>query len=154
MKLGMKARMRSVVILAALSLAVACSPVVRNHGFIPFQEDLDRIVIGQDTREGVATIVGPPTAGGVLAGGDYYYVASQFRHYGAVAPVEVSREVLAIRFDANGIVRNIERFGLDQGRVVVLSRRVTDDNIADTTFIRQLLGNIGRVNAADFVGES
>ncbi len=154
MKLGMGARVRSVVICGVLGLAVACSPVIRNHGYIPFQEDLDRIVIGQDTRDSVATLVGPPTAGGVLAGGDYYYVANQFRHYGAIAPVEISREVLAIRFDSAGVVRNIERFGLEDGRVVVLSRRVTDDNIADTTFIRQLLGNIGRVNAADFIGEN
>ena len=134
--------------------AAGCAEIVRNHGYIPFQEDLDRIVIGQDTREGVASIVGPPTAGGVLAGGDYYYVASQFRHLGAIAPQEISREVLAIRFDANGLVRNIERFGLEDGRVIVLSRRVTDDNIADTTFIRQLLGNVGRVNAGDFLGEN
>ncbi|MEY1555238.1 outer membrane protein assembly factor BamE [Yoonia sp. R2331] len=154
MKLGLSARMRSVMALGVLILAVACNPVIRNHGFIPFQEDLDRIVIGQDSREAVAQLVGPPSAGGVPAGGDYYYVASKFRHYGAVAPVEISREVLAIRFDSAGVVRNIERFGLEDGRVIVLSRRVTDDNIADTTFIRQLLGNIGRVNAADFIGEN
>ncbi len=154
MKLRIGAVARSAVVCSVLAIAVACTPVIRNHGFIPFQEDLDRIVIGQDTREGVAAIVGPPTAGGVLAGGDYYYVASKFRHYGAVAPVEISREVLAIRFDSAGLVRNIERFGLEDGRIVVLSRRVTDDNIADTTFIRQLMGNIGRVNAADFIGEN
>lgn len=148
------AKISIVATLCAALLLSACSPVIRNHGFIPFQEDLDQIVVGQDTRESVAALVGPPTAGGVLSGGNYYYVASQFRHYGAVAPQEISREVLAIRFDAAGMVVNIERFGLEDGRVVVLSRRVTDDNIADTTFIRQLLGNIGRVNAADFIGEN
>jgi len=52
------------------------------------------------------------------------------------------------------VVRNIERFGLERGQVVTLSRRVTDDNIADTTFIRQLMGNLGRFNAGDFLGES
>lgn len=154
MFIGIKARMRSGIVLASLTIALACTPVIRNHGFIPFQDDLDRVVIGQDNRESVIETVGPPTAGGVLAGGDIYYVASKFRHYGAVAPQEISREVLAIRFDSGGVVRNIERFGLEDGRVVVLSRRVTDDNIADTTFIRQLLGNVGRVNAGDFIGES
>ena len=148
------ARVRSFLLLAALAGTISCAPVDRNHGYIPLPEDLDRIVVGQDSRESVADIVGPPTAGGVLSGGDYFYVASKFRHFGAVAPREISREVLAIRFDANGLVRNIERFGLEDGRVVVLSRRVTDDNVADTTFIRQLLGNIGRVNASDFIGEN
>lgn len=153
MTFGKTARMRFAVLICMAALT-ACSPVVRNHGYIPVQEDLDRIVIGQDTRDGVLVIAGPPTAGGVLSGGDLYYVASQFRHLGAIAPQEISREVLAIRFDAAGVVRNIERYGLEDGQVVVLSRRVTDDNIADTTFIRQLLGNVGRVNAADFIGEN
>ena len=154
MMFGKKAQMRSVMLAAALGLVVACSPVIRNHGYMPLQEDLDRIVMGEDTRDSVIAIAGPPTAGGVLAGGDIYYVASQFRHYGAIAPQEISREVLAVRFDANGVVRNIERYGLEDGRVVVLSRRVTDNNVADTTFIRQLMGNIGRVNASDFIGEN
>ncbi|MEJ6746410.1 MAG: lipo-like protein, partial [Yoonia sp.] len=35
----------------------------------------------------------------------------------------------------------------------VLSRRVTDNGVRDSTFIRQLLGSIGRVNAGDFLGE-
>lgn len=83
----------------------------------------------------------------------FYYVASQFRHYGAYAPEEISREVLAISFDANGVVSNIERFGLKDGRVITLSRRVTDDQAHDSTFVRQLLSSFGRVNAGDFLGE-
>jgi hypothetical protein len=50
-------------------------------------------------------------------------------------------------------VRNIETFGLQEGRVVALSRRVTDDNLRDTTFIRQLLGNVGRFDAGQILGE-
>ena len=146
--------MRRVTIVAALGVAVACTPIIRYHGFIPEPEDLSRIVIGQDTRESVIAIAGPPTADGVLAGSDMYYVASTFRHFGAMAPREIDRQVLAISFDANGTVRNIERFTLEDGRVVVLSRRVTDDGIKDTTFLRQLLGNVGRLNAGDFLGEN
>ncbi len=77
-----------------------------------------------------------------------------FRHYGYIAPREIEREVLAVLFDANDRVANIETYGLQDGQVIVLSRRVTDDNVADHTFIRQLLGNFGRVNAADFLGSN
>ena len=146
-------RIRNAAIALAATGLIACSPIVRNHGYIPVAEDLNRIVIGQDTRESVAEIVGPPTAGGVLNGTGYYYVQSRFETLGLFRPEEVSREVLAITFNANGTVRNIERFGLERGRVVVLSRRVTDDNIADVSFIGQLLGNVGRVNAADLLGD-
>lgn len=148
------ATIRRITLIAVLGLGVACTPIIRYHGFIPEPEDLARVVIGQDTRESVIEIAGPPTSDSVLAGGDMYYVASTFRHFGAMAPREIDREVLAISFDAAGTVRNIERFGLEDGRIVTLSRRVTDDGIQDTTFLRQLLGNVGRVNAGDFIGEN
>jgi hypothetical protein len=50
------------------------------------------------------------------------------------------------------VVTGVERFGLEDGQVVSLSRRVTDDNIRDTTFVRQLLGAIGNINAGSFLG--
>lgn len=139
---------------AVLVAAMACTPIIRNHGYMPPAEALALLAVGVDTRESVSMTVGPPTSGGVLNDSGFYYVESKFRHYGAYAPEEIAREVLAISFDANGVVSNIERFGLQDGNVVVLSRRVTDDQSRDSTFVRQLLGSIGRVNASDFFGES
>jgi len=139
---------------AGLGFAVACTPIIRNHGFLPAEEDLATITVGVDTRESVRALVGPPSAGGVLDGSGFYYVASTFRHFGAFAPQETNREVLAISFNDAGVVSNIERFGLEEGNVVVLSRRVTDSNVADNTLIRQILGNIGQVDAGSFIGEN
>jgi outer membrane protein assembly factor BamE (lipoprotein component of BamABCDE complex) len=145
---------RALALAAGLGLAVACSPVIRNHGFIPPNEELAQLQIGVDTRETILETLGPTSAGGILDGSGFYYVASQFRHMGALAPEEISREVLAVSFAANGTVSNIERFGLEAGRVVVLSRRVTETGVRDSTFVRQLLGSIGRVNASDLLGDS
>lgn len=144
---------RSIAVLALL-VAVACTPIIRNHGYMPPEEDLAMIAVGVDTRESVTTIIGPPASGGILNESGFYYVASKFRHFGAYAPEEIDREVLAISFDANGVVSNIERFGLQDGNVIVLSRRVTDDQARDSTFIRQLMSSFGRVNAGDFLGEN
>ncbi len=144
---------RVAIVAAALSLATACTPLYRNHGYAPSEMDLADVLVGIDTRDTVADVIGPPIAGGVLNAGGFYYVQSRFRTVGPFRPTEIEREVVAITFDAEGVVANIERFGLEAGRVVVLNRRVTDDNLRDTTFIRQLLGNIGNVNAGDFLGE-
>lgn len=144
---------RRMLAVGVLIGAVACTPIVRNHGYIPLQEDLALIQVGVDTRESIVASVGPPTAGGVLNGSGFYYVSSKFRHFGAFEPEEIDRQVLAISFNDAGVVTNIERFGLEDGRVVVLSRRVTDNGVRDSTFIRQLLGSIGRFNAGDFLGE-
>ena len=142
-----------IVLTAGVLATVACTPIIRNHGYIPLEEDLAVVQVGVDTRETVLEQLGSPTAGSVLGGADFYYVASRFRHFGWLEPREISREVLAVSFTPDGVVQNIERFGLEDGQVVVLNRRVTDDNVRDTTFIRQLLGNIGNFDAGSFIGE-
>ncbi len=122
----------------------ACSPQYKNHGYIPLQEDLDKIQIGSDTRESVAEKIGLPTSGGLLDSSGYYYVKMQKRVIGPLAAKEIDRQVLAISFSESGTVANIERFGLERGQVVPLSRRVTESSVRDQSLLRQLLGNIGR----------
>jgi outer membrane protein assembly factor BamE (lipoprotein component of BamABCDE complex) len=82
----------------------------------------------------------------------FYYVRSQRRTIGALAPKVIERQVLAISFDDAGVVTNIERFGLERGQVVPLTRRVTTPGVRDSGFLRQLLGNIGRFNPAGLGG--
>ena len=148
---GTRARLGRIALIAVLGLG-ACTPQYRNHGYMPTDTDLATIAVGVDTRASVIAAIGAPTAGGVLDPSGYYYVESRFRHLGPLAPQEIERQVLAISFDAAGVMTNVERFGLQDGRVVTLSRRVTDDNARDTTFIRQLLGNIGNFDPTTLIG--
>lgn len=133
--------------IGALCLAlIACAPIYRKHGYVPTEEDLAQVSVGVDTRDSVIAAIGSPGASGVLNDSGYYYVASRMRHYGPKQPQEVSRELVAVTFDQRGVVRNIERFGLSDGKVIALNRRVTSSSVADKTFLRQLLGNLGRFN--------
>jgi len=146
--------MRTLGLLTAgmMTLALsACAPSFRNYGYTPLEEDLQELVVGIDTRASVEDVVGPPTASGVLEGGDYFYVRSTVKTVGPRRPEVVDRQVLAISFDDNGVLSNIESFGLEDGRVVTLSRRVTDSSVTNQNFLRQLLGNIGRIGP-DFGG--
>nr|WP_226780887.1 outer membrane protein assembly factor BamE [Oceaniglobus trochenteri] len=146
------ARMTRLGAAIVLVLAVAgCTAIYRNHGYVPADDELEAVVVGQDTRETVAAAVGRPTSTGVLDVGGWYYVKSRFRHFAYRAPQEIEREVLAISFDETGTVENIERFGLQDGRVVALSRRVTDSNVKGIGFLQQLFGNIGNFSAGDFL---
>ncbi len=137
--------------LAVVAALTACSATYRNHGYVPTEEELSFVAVGVDTRDTVASAIGKPGTSGLLTEGGWYYVQSRFKHTGPRKPEEVEREVLAVSFDEDGVVENIERFGLEDGRVVVLSRRVTDSNIKGVSFIRQLLGSIGRLNAEDLL---
>ena len=139
-----------IAIICVLAIA-GCSAVYRKHGYVPNEEDLSQIVVGVDTRDTVAETVGSPSAGGVLDNSGFYYVQSRVRHFAYRRPEVVSREVLAITFDQGGVVRNIERFGLEDGQVVPLTRRVTETAATDNSFLRQLLRNLGNFTAGDFL---
>jgi outer membrane protein assembly factor BamE (lipoprotein component of BamABCDE complex) len=155
-RLGSGARIarRGLAFALVLSVAVACSPIYRDHGYVPADDELALLTVGEDTRDSVALTIGRPSAGALLGEEGWYYVQSRYRQVGPRAPQEIERQLVAITFDEAGTVTNIERFGLQDGRVVTLSRRVTDTNIKGASFIRQLLQNFGRVRAGDFLGST
>lgn len=141
----------SVIGLCLLALA-GCSATYRNHGYIPLEEDLQKITVGVDTRASVEETVGAPTTAGILEDGTYYYVQSQMRHFASQRPQVVKREVLAISFDNAGVVQNIERFSLEDGNIVPISRRVTDSSVVDVNILRQLMSRLGRFSADSMLG--
>lgn len=146
----MKQGVFALIAVVALALS-ACSPVQRFHGYAPDDTQLAEIEVGQDTRESVVEKVGRPGVSGVMEGGAWYYVQSDWVEEGWRAPVEVRREVVAINFDSRDRVSNIERYGLEDGQVVALSRRVTDTGPRGQSILRQLLGNFGNFNPAQML---
>ncbi|WP_435531476.1 outer membrane protein assembly factor BamE [Pseudogemmobacter faecipullorum] len=133
-------------------LIAACATITRNHGYVPDEVELAQIQVGKDNRESVAEKVGRPSAQGLLNDVGWFYVQSRFEHYGPREPKEVSRQVVVINFTEAGTVSNIGRYGLEDGRVIELSRRVTETTIKGVSFIGQLLGNVGRIDAGSLLG--
>lgn len=146
---GMKVVRRAIVASCLLAL-VACTTQYRNHGYVPLPEDLEKIKVGVDTRDSVAEAIGTPSASGVLEAGGYYYVRSQIRHYAARAPKVIDRKLVAITFDSRGVVRNIEEFTLEDGNLVPLTRRITDNDIENPGLLKQILGNVGNISLDGF----
>lgn len=136
-------------LICALLAVTGCSATHSNHGFVPPEAELAELIEGVDTRATVDDAIGPPTAGGVQAGGDYYYIRSRQRTFGMFRPEIVERQIVAISFDETDTIRNIERFALDDGKVVALSQRVTDSSVVGNGFWRQIIGNIGNFSPAD-----
>ncbi|HMO07246.1 MAG TPA: outer membrane protein assembly factor BamE [Paracoccaceae bacterium] len=147
-----KARRAGLAATVGLAVALAaCAPIVRNHGYAPTEEDLALLSVGVDTRETVAQSVGRPSAAGLLNDTGWFYVQSRFEQRGPREAREVDRQVVAITFDDRGTVTNIERFGLAEGRVVPLSRRVTETNVRGMSFIRSLFQSFGRISAGQLL---
>jgi outer membrane protein assembly factor BamE (lipoprotein component of BamABCDE complex) len=138
----------SVLTLAA-GVLLACSPQIRSHGYVPNEDSLSSIVVGKDNRESIFATLGSPTSAALMRDDGWYYIASRVKHETYHAPEEIDRQIVAISFDQRGIVSNIERYGLQDGQVVVLTRRITDNPIKGPGFIQQLIGSLGNFNLSD-----
>ncbi|MCB1405883.1 MAG: outer membrane protein assembly factor BamE [Rhodobacteraceae bacterium] len=141
-------RLGALAMIVAGALA-ACSPIMRFHGYAPTDTDLAQIQIGQDTRETVAQKIGRPGIGGVMEGSGWFYVQSDWEHRNWRAPEEIDRQVVAISFDQRDRVSNVERFGLEDGEVVALSRRVTDTGPRPSV-LSQVWRVLGQFTASSF----
>ncbi len=135
-----------------IGTVAGCTRLEDSHGYVPEPSALNEIVVGRDTPETVALLVGRPTTDGLVDESGWYYVRSDYETFLWRAPEETNRQVVAISFSPNGTVSNIERFGLQDGRVVALSRRVTDENTAGVGFLRQLFSNFGNFDAGTLLG--
>ena len=144
---------RTVILVACASLLIGCARLEDRHGYIPDPELISDIEVGRDTKDTVGRILGRPGTEGIIDDRGWYYVRSEYERFLWRAPVEVDREVLVVSFSESGEVENIERFGLEDGRVVALERRVTDSNTRGIGFLRQLFSNLGNFNPGDFFND-
>ena len=138
-------------LLVVLLAVAACTPIYQNHGYVPSDEELKLIEVGKDSRETVAATLGRPSASGLLNDVGWFYVQSRWQTRGGFEPKAIDRQVVSITFNDEGVVENVERFGLEDGKVVAISRRVTKPNIRGLTFLQQLFGSVGQLRAGDIL---
>jgi len=140
----MRPRLATVAVTALLAgTLLACSPVIRTHGYMPVEERLDRISAGVDTRGSVQRKIGRPATESLFAPEDaWYYVSSIVKEETYKAPKVIDRKVAVIRFDDTGLVTGVERYGLEDGRVIDLKTRTTPTYGTELTIIEQLFGNL------------
>jgi outer membrane protein assembly factor BamE (lipoprotein component of BamABCDE complex) len=132
----------------ALTLAAGgCSPIVSTHGYTPNDEQLAQIETGLDSAQTVSRKIGRPSTGGVVRNDAWYYVSSRFETVAYNAPELTERRVVAVRFGNDGLVSDIERYGLEDGRVVNLVTRTTPTFGRELTVVQQIFGNVGNIGA-------
>lgn len=126
----------------------ACAATFTNHGYVPPPELLSEISIGS-SREQVAEIAGSPGTGGVMRDEAWFYTQYRVRNFTYNAPEVIERDIVAISFSDAGRVSNIERFGLEDGQLVQLSRRVTESSVRDIGLLQSILANFGQISLGD-----
>lgn len=124
---------------------MGCSPITRDHGFVPFEDDMAAIVVGADTKLSVEEIVGRPSDTGLTEASSWYYVSSTIRTIAFLEPEVVERRVVVFDFDNNDVLQEVSEFGIENGRVINLQTRVTPTDARRLNLLQRLLGNIGAV---------
>ncbi len=147
----MKQTCKMLALVLVMATLAACGGQYRNHGYMPLAEDVDALIVGVNTRDSIIEVMGVPTTGGVLTEEAMYYVRSRVHHKGYVKPNEIQRDVLVLSFDKNQILRNVERFGIEKGKLIRLEHRVTEAPGGDRSVLQQIIGSIGGFNPNSIV---
>ena len=63
----------------------------------------------------------------------------------------IDRTVLAIEFNQNGVVQDVARYGLEDGRIINLTVRTTETGGRTLGVLEQLFGNLLNLDAEQFV---
>ena len=134
-------------------ILTSCSTIYKDHGYLPLDTDLKSVVIGKDSRNSITELLGSPSGSGVLEDGAIFYISTKIKNFLFYEPKVVSRDMIVVSFDEKDLVENVERFSLEDGRVVVLSRRVTSAPAKGPKILTQILGNLGNADAGTLLGQ-
>ncbi len=140
--------------LVAAVLLAACEPVRQTHGYVPAEAYVKRIKVGEDGRADVVSKIGrPSTTGTFESDEEWYYISRSTETRAFFAPKATEQKVMVLSFDADGVVKDMNRYALEDGQVVDLVTRTTPTRGKRLTFLQQLLGNIGRFTPGQITGD-
>lgn len=132
--------------LAALALA-ACAKDIDARGNLPTEDALAKLAPGEQTRQDVRNLLGTPSTTSVFDGETWYYISSQTTQYAFYPVEELERSVYKVNFDQRGILRDVVKLDLNDGREVQIVSRETPSKGRELSLIEQLIGNLGRFNS-------
>jgi outer membrane protein assembly factor BamE (lipoprotein component of BamABCDE complex) len=154
------ARLRAVAAVAALGLG-GCSylpsppPMPRLteiwsspqqvRGHFVHADEIGQITPGVSTRNDVQAALGSPTSTSTFDDSEWFYIGAITRLRPAQFQAVDDQQVVVIRFDQGGTVRDVRRLGQEDGRQVRVVERITPSPGNERSLMQQLFGNIGRV---------
>jgi len=140
------------VILAGLGLVMlgtpACTQLRSHQGYVIDVDLVNSIQPGVDTRQSVQATLGTPTLTGQFGGGDWIYLSRDSRNLAYKNPKPQNQTTLRISFDEKGVVKSIDKTGVEQVASISPSDKTTPTLGRKRTLLQDLFGNIGTVGAA------
>ena len=140
------ASLRGTACAAALIAVVACETVIDVRGFVPDDESLSKIQVGLQSKRDVGDLLGTPSSVSAFGDETWLYISRKTRTVAFFEPKLVEQHVVAIVFDDKGLVSDVRKLELADGKVLRHVARVTPSPGKELSFIEQLIGNVGKFN--------
>lgn len=149
----------ALLLLAGLPLA-GCG--VDTSGFLTYPvqargnrvdpDQLAQLVPGTSTRGDVAALLGSPTTRAAFDDNTWIYISELTKPVIAATNAIHDQETVSLAFDQSGVLRKIEKKGMADAVAVDVVARTTPTPGNESSFLQQLLGNVGRFNPGGPMG--
>ena len=140
-------------ILLAAGLAVsACGNGRAIRGYIFDAELADAILAGVDNRQSVQSTLGTPTVPATFSDDTWYYVSTTVRIRPVFWPDAKQHRVMAVRFNEQGVVENVDNYDLSNMLKVTPVSDKTPTKGRKLNLFQQIFGNVGRFSGQAPIG--
>ena len=141
-------RIAKIALVFAVGAALSgCASIRESRGYVTDQVLLRSIQPGIDNQRSVEGTLGRPTFTSQYGQPTWYYVSSVTGRRPFVRPRIRSHGVLAVKFDQQGNVSDVERSGIEQVVYLQPDGGKTPTLGRERGFLEDLFGNIGQVGA-------
>ncbi len=142
-------------LLLAITLLSACSwleypPQTRGNKVT--DDQLKELIPGTSTRADVSSLLGTPTAKASFDDNTWIYISEVTQpRIGRVQGIN-SQDVVMATFDDRGVLRSIKKLDKADAKPVSVVSRATPSPGSESSFLQQLLGNVGKFSAGPAAG--
>ena len=143
------------VLAAAILIAplAACYPTVSARGNLPTADQLSQIKPGVTDKASVTALLGSPSSVASFDDTTWYYISQRSEEIAFFKPDARNPEVVAIVFDKDGIVKDVQKRSSKSPRNIEPVARITPAPGKELSLIERLIGNFGKFNTNTSAGK-
>src|SRR5262245_44989388 len=98
------ATLRAAMVLATAGALAACSPVNDTRGYLPDEDALSHLKVGEMEKGDIAGLLGTPSTTDPFSDDTWIYVTRKTRKYAFFSPTVLEQNVLVVHFGDSGTV--------------------------------------------------
>ncbi len=111
------------------------------------EDQMKDLVPGTSTRNDVASLLGTPTAKATFDDNTWIYISEVTQPRVARVQGVNSQNVVIASFDDRGVLKTIKQLDQADAKPVSVVSRATPSPGSESSFMQQLLGNVGKFTA-------